>query len=136
SATRGLDRSLAMAEQLAGAIHQHAPGGRQLHGPRRPREQGKAQLGLQAPDVLAERRLADVQALRCAAEMQLLRDDQQRAQGTCEERHVSPGSRRRRARDQVGVGLNPPTTLYWTYESVSPTIVTSTRGDWRGIRQP
>ena len=54
------------------ALEQHLAGGRELDAARRPVEQRLAELGLEAPDLLRQRRLGDVQPLGGAAEVPLL----------------------------------------------------------------
>jgi hypothetical protein len=50
------------------------PRRRELNPPARPLQQREPELVLERPDLLAERRLRDVQPLRGAAEVKLLRD--------------------------------------------------------------
>ena len=51
-----------------------SPAGRELDAPARPDQQREPELVLERADLLAQRRLGDVQALGGAAEVQLLRD--------------------------------------------------------------
>ena len=67
-------------QDLAAALEQHLAGGRELDAARGPVQQRLAELGLEAADLLRERRLRDVQALGGAAEVPLLGDGDEVAQ--------------------------------------------------------
>ena len=56
-------------------LQEHFPRGSELDVPARPLEQSRPELPLQLCDCLRERRLRDVQALCCAAEVELLAED-------------------------------------------------------------
>ena len=70
----GGDGDLELGEHRAGVAQEGRAGRRQLDSPARAGEQRAAQLLLQRADLLAERRLGDVQARGGAAEVQLLGD--------------------------------------------------------------
>ena len=70
----GQDRARVAQEGLAGRRH--------LHAPARPREELAAQLVLQQPDLVAQRRLGHVEPLGGAAEVQLLGDGHEVAELT------------------------------------------------------
>ena len=76
SSTARVDRG----EDLAAALEQHLAGGRELDAARGAVEQRLAELGLEAADLLRERRLRDVQPLGGAAEVPLLGDGDEVAQ--------------------------------------------------------
>jgi hypothetical protein len=69
-------------EHLLRVLEEHCSRRRQLDLARRPDEQRRAELGLERPDLSRERRLSDVQALGCAAEVQLLGDGDEVAEVT------------------------------------------------------
>ena len=71
---RSLDRPLDSLEDHPDLVVEHAAGVGDRHAPLRPVEELHADLGLQARDLLAQRRLDDVQPLRRASEVELLGD--------------------------------------------------------------
>ena len=79
-AARVLDRGVDRGEDLAAALEQHLAGGRELDAARGAVEQRLAELGLEAADLLRERRLRDVQPRGGAAEVPLLGDGDEVAQ--------------------------------------------------------
>ena len=79
-AARVLDRGVDGGEDLARALEQHLAGGRELDAARGAVEQRLSELGLEAADLLRERRLGDVQAFGGAAEVPLLGDGDEVAQ--------------------------------------------------------
>ena len=76
SSTRRVDGG----EDLAGALEQHLAGGSELDAAGGAVEQRLAELGLEAADLLRERRLRDVQPRSGAAEVPLLGDGDEVAQ--------------------------------------------------------
>ena len=93
-AARVLDRGVDRGEDLAAALEQHLAGGRELDAARRAVAAGAPELGLEAADLLGERRLRDVQPLRGAAEVPLLGDGDEVAQ--LSQLHVTDDSYPRR----------------------------------------
>jgi hypothetical protein len=79
-ASRVLGGAVDRGEDRARACEQHLAGGRKLDAARRAVQERHAELGLEPPDLLRERRLGDVQALGGAAEVALLGDRDERAE--------------------------------------------------------
>ena len=79
-APRVLGGAVDRGEDLACPREQDLAGGRELDAARRAVQQRHAELGLEPPDLLRERRLGHVQALGGAAEVAFLGDGDERAQ--------------------------------------------------------
>ena len=71
---RGGDRAVELGEHRPGVAQERLAGRRQLDPPARAGQQREPELVLQRPDLLAERRLGDVQPRGGAPEVQLLGD--------------------------------------------------------------
>ena len=69
-----LDALVGLGEKSSGAVEEREAGGGECDGPRGPDEQLAADDPLQALDLLGQRRLGHVQALRRSAEVPLLGD--------------------------------------------------------------
>ena len=78
--TGALGRALERGERQWRLVAERTPGGGEFDATARPDEQVGAQRALELVDLVAQRRLGDVQARGCPAEMQLLRDRQEVAQ--------------------------------------------------------
>ena len=79
-AARVLDRRRRPRQDLRPALEQHLAGGRELDAARGAVQQRLPELGLEAADLLRERRLRDVQPRGGAAEVALLGDGDEVAQ--------------------------------------------------------
>ena len=86
-AARGVERRRRLLQQLYGARQQHLSRRRQLHLPVAAQHQRATDRVLQPLDLLGQRRLGDVESIGRPAEMQLLRQRDERAQLRHRKRH-------------------------------------------------
>ena len=83
-----MDRRIALVKQLPRLGEQQTASRRQLHAARRPVEKDDTEFALESTDLLAERRLADVQSRRGPTEMQFLGNDDEGPHGARKKWHA------------------------------------------------
>jgi hypothetical protein len=99
-----------LPQQLGGLAHEHVPGGRQRHLAAAPVEQLRAELLLQPPDALTQRRLLHAQALGGPAEVTFFTYCQETLQ-VPHDVHAATISTRVSPDSRVDIGRNGPFRL-------------------------